>query len=595
MIKKPKKLLVTTALKDTWIKGENIIFLGEWCKKYNEKHIWGKEKFKTIRWHLLDRKKNKQDHDYLTALYEKVLSDLVKKLNNIHSVNFSKRYWRIILGPWLLNYIPVLWDRWENLRVFASFNIKCETYVSKKKINDILVDDYSKANILMNRNDTWNYFLYLDILRFQNFKNIELVYRDIDFEDFNTQINAYDNLTKKNSFIYYFKLIVDRIISTIIQKKHYKFIIFESYFPIKFLFNLFYKLKIVPSIYYQFSKEINYKNLDFLIRPKFKKIKGSNKFEKFLYQRIFKDMPKTYLEVYKELSNYCEKLPTANIIYTSNAHFRNEIFKIWSAKQVINGSKLIIGQHGGAIPALSNSFNHEDKICDKKTVWHTRLISKHEKLSINKIVDTNFSSKNKNQITLVGLDFNRYYNKCGFAPLSSALLLDFNQKIKFINLLKKNIKVNLKIRPYQAREWHTKKRYIDIFGKKILSTDKTLYDNFKNSKLLICTYPQTTFNEAMNSGKPTIMLYLDKFWEHHPVFHELIVKMKKAQIIHSDPIKAAEHVNRIAANPKVWWYNKKTVEAKKMFYNLCGSISDDPLSEYTNFFNKINKEFHKKK
>ena len=49
------------------------------------------------------------------------------------------------------------------------------------------------------------------------------------------------------------------------------------------------------------------------------------------------------------------------------------------------------------------------------------------------------------------------------------------------------------------------------------------------------------------------------------------IKMKKAQIIHSDPIKAAEHINKIAANPKEWWFNKKTVEAKKKFYNLPGS------------------------
>ena len=35
-------LLVTTALEETWQDSEHILFLGEWCKLYNQKLKWEK-------------------------------------------------------------------------------------------------------------------------------------------------------------------------------------------------------------------------------------------------------------------------------------------------------------------------------------------------------------------------------------------------------------------------------------------------------------------------------------------------------------------------------------------------------------------------
>ena len=37
-----KRLLVTTALEETWGRDVPVIFLGEWCRQYSRKHIWAK-------------------------------------------------------------------------------------------------------------------------------------------------------------------------------------------------------------------------------------------------------------------------------------------------------------------------------------------------------------------------------------------------------------------------------------------------------------------------------------------------------------------------------------------------------------------------
>ena len=79
------------------------------------------------------------------------------------------------------------------------------------------------------------------------------------------------------------------------------------------------------------------------------------------------------------------------------------MFKNWSARQVENGSRLIIGEHGGSIPkSTSGNLLHEEAISCKKTVWHTLLDhSKHVAMPINKKMNKSFNLKGT-RITLIG-------------------------------------------------------------------------------------------------------------------------------------------------------------------------------------------------
>lgn len=35
-----KRLLVTTALEETWDTNDSMLFLGEWCKRYSRRDVW---------------------------------------------------------------------------------------------------------------------------------------------------------------------------------------------------------------------------------------------------------------------------------------------------------------------------------------------------------------------------------------------------------------------------------------------------------------------------------------------------------------------------------------------------------------------------
>ena len=131
------------------------------------------------------------------------------------------------------------------------------------------------------------------------------------------------------------------------------------------------------------------------------------------------------------------------------------------------------------------------------------------------------------------------------------------------------------------------KRLIDIFGGRIISNIKDFDRVIASSKIIVCTYPQTTFSSAMISGTPTILLYDKRYWELSPEFDDLISILEKAKILFTNYELAANHVSSVFDNVDKWWESKLTIEARNKFLSDCVHIDEDWVSEWSLFFNKL--------
>ena len=145
------------------------IFLGEWCIDYNEDNSTQSSLIANYHWD--DRKKLYRDYNYILKKYEKILTCLTKDLNDIHNVSNSKDYWRVIIGPWLLIFLAVVYDRWQVL----------ETVLNDYTVTDVLLldeENYRKEILTMEhflllmKDDNWNLGLFSNILRYRKDFNI---------------------------------------------------------------------------------------------------------------------------------------------------------------------------------------------------------------------------------------------------------------------------------------------------------------------------------------------------------------------------------------------------------------------------------------
>ena len=155
------KYLISTRIKNTWPKNKksHLIFSSIAALDKYPKNNFSFKKFDINKKYWNNSSKNKRDFKYLDSLYEKSLHKFVFFLNKYHNTNYSKRFWRILIGPWLGQFLFVLFDRWQNI----SSSLK-RYNIDKVKVlkldNEIVVPYESEDFIKFTQNDLWNQFIY---------------------------------------------------------------------------------------------------------------------------------------------------------------------------------------------------------------------------------------------------------------------------------------------------------------------------------------------------------------------------------------------------------------------------------------------------
>jgi putative transferase (TIGR04331 family) len=570
-------LLVTTALKKTWKNDKDLLFLGEWCKLYSDKILLKSINHSTIEYHWEDRKKFISDCEYLKDINERLIADISVILNKYHHVDFSIKYWMVVIGPWLAIFIPAIWDRWESVRVaYTQHNFE-NVCASDLKNYKFAMYDYGDSMSSL-QEDEWNYAAFSQIIRHQYSNKCKII-------NVGVQLKVRESKSYKKNI----PCLFDKFFA--LFQKNYKVVFVKSYLNIWALFKISLRLRQLPRKFCQFNNFPPPKKMLIRDRSLSLDLDCKNDFENFLSLNLFKHIPYNYLEGFESLYKKSDTLKfRGDIIFTANAHFSDDFFKVWCAKQIeIKKSKLLISSHGGAIPSLMSSFsNYEEKVSDQKIVWHKPIAKKHVRISSNKLVGRFRLKKiQRLDITIVSLDFGRYSYGAQSGPSSSLILEDFNQKLNFIKNIPYELQQYTKIFPYPVSPWNFQQRFSDVFGKKIISKYKDFNEAIYSSRIIVCTYPQTTFSEAMMSGIPTILLYTKKYWELAPEFDNLLSQLEEAKIVFSDPVLAANHISRVWGNPNKWWESKITIEARKKFFDDCLLVDKDWTSEWSLFFNQI--------
>ena len=569
--------LITTAEEQTWRLSKPILFLGDWCKLYKKKESWKNLDSLTKNYHWDNRTQLFKDYRYLKKLYEKIILVCVDSLNEFHQVNYSVRYWKIFIGPWLYHFLQILFDRWAMIKSIENDEIS-GTIILTGLDSKVLPLNINECNKLYS-SELWNHWIYGEIIRTIG----TIPFEEVKYQpsrDLNPSIN------KLNKFKYFVKKIIG--IYSFINKKN-------KYFFYGGPFNKFEQLKLqfylneAPSFYdFAVNEEVS---LEITKRDTFKvDYKVENEFESFLIKMIPLQIPKYYLEGYNNLYKECKKKYWPNkprCIITSSPIIWSDIFKFWVAEKVERGSKLIISQHGGhyGVGKWNASEDHEIDISDEFSSWGWR--EKGVKpLSSVKLSRNKYQVSSSSDDILIALGISHRYSYWLYSiPIASQWSDYLDDQVKFIELLPENIKKHAKLRVYSSDyNWSQKKRLSDkLPGVCFDDNENSFKSSVADARIFIGTYNATTFLETMSANTPTII-----FW--NPLHSEIRDSAKpyfdllfKAGIMHYSPESAARYLARIWDNIDAWWSLKETQKARLTFVEQFAKSSDNCLSEWKVF------------
>ena len=585
------RLLITTPLEETWDKKQEVIFLGEWCKLYSRKKSWQNLKYTTLSYHWNDRKKLYNDYKYLTNLYESILISLSLTLNEIHGVNFSNKYWRILIGPWLGVFIQVIYDRWEMIQKALDLEEELFCIISENDNNKHVPNDMSEFLSLIS-SDKWNQYIFESIIIETNIiKPIKSVF-NYEERDLKSKIN----IKKKNyklSFKLFAKLFIN-FFSKIIARSNSPLVV-SSYLSRKNEFKMAIKNKYLP-FWSNFKKPISYtfSNLkrDFNIN-----YSTNDSFEKFMLKSITKQIPKAYLEGYKSLVKEVDDLgwpKRPKYIFTSNADMEDDLFKCYAAFQSLKKVPLFIGQHGGHYGTGKFSFaeDHQLSISDKFISWgwtNKKFDKKIIPLGNLKVINSKIKNSFKNtKLLIITCSLPRYSYHLMSILISTQWINYFEDQCKFVDSLDKKIKPLSTVRLFktdygwdQLIRW--KMKFPDL---NYDLNEQPLIRQLKKAKLVVSTYNATTFLESMSMNIPTVIFWNPNHWELRddaiPFFEEL----EKVKIFHKNPSSASNHINMVWEGVDIWWNSGQVQSVKEEFLNRYCRNEDRIVNKLTEEFIK---------
>jgi putative transferase (TIGR04331 family) len=577
-----KKTLVTTALEETWLSNQSILFLGEWCKCYNKRNIWESLSYEVVDYHWDDRNKLRNDYEYISSLYERLLTDLTNTLNLYHNTNYSKRYWRVLIGPWLGYFTQIIFDRWEMIHKALSTNNITDTVILEQNDEDFIpntMEDFLRMIVT----DEWNHLIFSRIISSNLQDELQFHYKP-----FKNKINYFED-DRPNIILE----LLDRLSSIIDKIFKTKYFFYKT--SLRFRDNILLQLKLWQFPQFRYSGKLVKSKYQLTSRMKLD-IKGNyaNNFEIFLCELLRFHLPKAYLEGYQE---NCELTVSKNWkqnpvkIFTSIGITSDDFFKFWVSYQIDNGAKLIIGQHGGHYGTGLFSFNedHDLAICDKYLSWgwlkpNFSNITPIGILKLNQTSYKNIKLNRSGNILLITNAFSRYSNWLYSAIISSQIEYYANDQLKFLNTLNIDLQNKVLVRLYSPDyNLNLKERIENHFSNiNFENSTNSIFDSLINCRIAISTYNATSFLETLAINVPTIFYWDHKFWELNDQAKIYFDDLVSVGIMHNSPESAAIFLNSIWENIEDWWSSSKTQNAVNTFCKMYSFMNPQKLNSIKN-------------
>lgn len=544
-----KRFLVTTALEETWPDDQPVLFLGDWCRLYSRRDRWLSMSAEVLPYHWDNRDRFYADYQYLKGFYERVLSDLSTELNQIHGEEHSRRYWRILIGPWVAYFVHVLYDRWLSIQEAVNcFDITGTITITGNEDGLVPTDMGHMAELMCG--DEWNHHIYATIL--VSGCNVPCVKKTCKIK---TSIQkATDNvgLIRKMAAIY--AGMASRFV-----RKNDAFLI-ATYLPFISEIRLCLRNRQIPQWWRTVQSVCP--GVEWQQRQWRMPDHGESDFERFALTMIPRQIPSLLLEGYQQLVEQTRTLPwpkNPKVIFTSSALWQDTVHMAYTAEKVERDTPLVYGQHGGAYGVAKFHFaeEHEVAISDRYLTWgwgdesNPRIVPVGI-LRIDHGLRGSFNSKKK--LLFVTYNVSRYSN--GLSSESSINFQDyFLNCFSLASSLQASIQNQMLVRLSSTEYgWHHSARWRDRFPHIALEHGcSKIHDLMKKARLVVLTYNQTGFLETLALGIPSVLLCdlnISTLRDAAVPYYE---DLKRVGIFHETPESAAAHVNQIWNDVDSWW------------------------------------------
>ncbi len=572
-----KMFLATTAIEDFWDGSEKTLFLGEWCQLYSRKQHWESMDYILLSSPYGDKDSGMQKFDEVKAVYTAILPPISKALNNIHQTNLSLKAWEILLGPWLMHYLPAVYDRLLHIN---------HAYKSYDNLVTITLDSEcfitcsdTFESVMSLKHDHYNLQIFSQLIQLKKIKsrskkyNIERKFKSTSEPVVHKVVACFTRLLK---------LISDNLFNDIA----FRYTHLPKSVEIKFV------LKYFGRIFPAWNKETiqPIRTADYVKREAFSYMEvGDTEFEQCIKKMLRYDMPLCFVENLNYNEKTARRLYPHKVknIFSASAWYFDETFKYWAATSAENGARLIGAQHGGSYGSyVTFAELHELSLTDVYYSWGWQSPGNSNIVPMPAVKLLRFKQapfiKQVKRILWLGTSNNRYLIEYPFLSRFNNEYLDW-QWI-FFDALKQGVAKLVVHRPhYESYSKGTVDKIKALAPQLTLESWQTEFqESVQSSQLIVCDHNSTTFLETLSSNYPTILFWNPlhyKLFETAKPYYDLL---NDVGVLFYSPEKAAKAVEEACIDIEAWWSEPKRQAAVKTFSEQFAKTSEDAVKIWDN-------------
>lgn len=577
--------LITTADERTWKFDRPVVFLGEWCKSYNRKHIWQQIDAQTLC--PLGKGQAEKDRLYAEAraLENRLFPILVEVLNQHHQLTYTERTWKILIGPWLRRNVDVISNRINTLEKCMQHYTLSGTTAIRSEVS-LAPADALTALASYGRDD-WNVAVFVRIMELSGAANCPVEWLS-DTAATEPPVNIASLSTPLIRKVLKQLAISAGKIARLFCRETDAFII-HTYLPLLEQIKLQIALGQFPQ-FWVIPKPAFTNRVDSQLRQQLlSSFNGrlETRHARLAATLMMETLPSCYLEEFSTLLETVLQLPfpaTPRFIFTSNNFEANEVFQLWAALKAQSGSQYFIGQHGnnyGTYRYMSHTI--EEETSDKFLTWGWKgALNQHTPAFIFKMSGLRKPLRQdpKGGLLLVeNILGHRIYVWDRPHDFESYL----QQQITFAKSLNQDIKKQLKVRLHythtsfnacEPQRWRDMDQSITV--EPGIAAFKQLVEQ---SRLVVYGYDSTGILESLALNLPTLVLMENGFEFLHddalPYYQQLL----EAGIVHVCPKAAADKVNEIWGHVDAWWFSGNVQAARANFCDRYSRLSNAPVAD----------------
>jgi putative transferase (TIGR04331 family) len=566
---KTKKIFITNSEIDKVLKGRKIY--SSFYIRPDKKKLKNFIKQKNIFNHKTEKYLESKNYIYIKYI--------LKFLKNFHSQKFNEKFIERIFSESFFKFLVIAYS---NFIEFKNFNYNKNLAITFKNNDFFKIDTFSDFKKLILQNPYFKDKLFSIYLETQKlpFKKIKLK---------NKTNGEYENLNKLNFLFKIKKIIKEKLIFKFLKSKIFsylikaesKIIIYKSYFSLKnrLDLNLYSKNKIItiagPSYKYNASEKEPLKS------PKIKDfLKSKDHFDKFVIGILKEFFPRLYLEDfesnYQNIKNSLKKYEKAKFIINESFLDNDyDAFFLAIAKKEFNIKHIYIEHNILSYPFLGNRIRKISNYVDRMYSLGWKNNNFKKVLRGSSLYQFTTPKKRKKKYHIV---YFSHASQVSDYSLRSVItgnngLIYYNNMEKFFSNFDKNLIKKIYHKPYPVTKTYGVNYTLEDNCKKIFSHFKKInkYNNAENiiseANLCIIDHCSTTFLKSIISDTPTICLWHKDLFPLSHYGDKAIKDLLDNNLMFCDLRKAREFIYKINKNPYSWWFQKKTINARKNFIN----------------------------